>query len=176
MIRTWLFPILVGFAAAAAAWYGTLVAAPHFLMSTAIERIGERGTVNNFGFGELSTADNQPIVRPSPDLVYSSCVFDISKGPVLIDVPPVPEAYWSISVFDARTDVMAVRSDRDTGGKPARLALLQKGGIAPAGYEPVELGYDTGIALIRILLSDPKDYAKIDAIRRKATCRASNAK
>lgn len=176
MIRNWFLPILAGLAVAAVACYGTLVATPHVLMSAAMERIGARGTVNNFGFGEMSTADNQPIVRPSPDLVYSSCVFDISKGPVLIDVPPVPETYWSISIFDARTDVAAVRSDRDTGGKPARLALLQKGGKVPAGYEPVELGYDTGIALIRMLLSDPKDYAKIDAIRRKATCRASNAK
>jgi uncharacterized membrane protein len=176
MIRNWLLPILVGLAVAAAAWYGTLLATPHVLMSTAMERIGARGTVNSFGFGEMATADNQPIVRPSPDLVYSSCVFDISKGPVLINVRPVPEAYWSISIFDARTDVAAVRSDRDTGGKPARLALLRQGGKAPAGYEPVELGYDSGIALIRMLLSDPKDYSRIDAIRRTATCRASNAK
>jgi hypothetical protein len=87
----------------------------------------------------------------------------------------VPGRYWSVSIFDARTDVAAVRSDRDTGGKPARLALLREGQKAPAGYDAVQLSYDKGLALIRILLSSPSDFAEIDAIRRTATCRVAKA-
>jgi len=64
-----------------------------------------------------------------------------------------------------------VRSDRDTGGKAARLALLKAGQQAPQGYEPVMLQYDQGIALVRILLANPDEYPAIDAIRRKSTCR-----
>jgi hypothetical protein len=179
MIRNWLLPLLAGLAAAAIAWQGTLVATPYVLMSAAMKRIGNadgNGRANVFAFGPMATADRQPIVRPSPDLVYSSCVFDLSQGGVLVDVEPVPERYWSISIFDARTDVAAVRSDRDTGGKTARLALLRKGQKAPAGYEAVELGYDRGIALIRILLSDAAEFEQIDAIRRKSKCRTVSAK
>jgi hypothetical protein len=179
MIRKWLFPILAGLAVAAVAWHGTLLATPYVLMSAAMKKIGSangNGRANVFGFGEMATADRQPIVRPSPDLVYSSCVFDLSQGVVLVDVEPVPDRYWSISIFDARTDVAVVRSDRDTGGKTARLALLRKGQKAPQGYEAVELDHDRGIALIRILLSDPAEFAEIDAIRRKSTCQTASAK
>jgi hypothetical protein len=98
-------------------------------------------------------------------------VFDLSQGPVLLDIAPVPDHYWSISIFDARTDVAAVRSDRDTGGKPARLALLKAGQRAPEGYEPVLVRYDKGVALMRILLVNPSEYAVIDTIRRRSTCR-----
>jgi len=179
MIRNWLLPILAGLAAGAIAWHGTLVATPYVLMSAAMKKIGSadaNGRANVFAFGPLATADRQPIVRPSPDLVYSSCVFNLSQEPVLLDVAPVPGKYWSISIFDARTDVAAVRSDRDTGGKPARLALIREGQVAPKGYEVVQLDHDKGIALMRILLSDPAEYAEVDAIRRKSTCQAASAK
>jgi uncharacterized membrane protein len=172
MIRNWLLPLIVGLIVAAIAWQATLVATPYVLMSKAMERIGGRAPVNQFGFGELSTADNQPIVRPSPDLVYSSCVFDVSEGPVLIDVPSVPDSYWSVSIFDARTDVAKVVSVRDNGDKPARLVLHHEDmqlEMVP-GYEPVALKHDKGIALIRILLTDPSRYAAIDGIRRKSRC------
>ncbi|WP_397575472.1 DUF1254 domain-containing protein, partial [Sphingorhabdus sp.] len=106
-----------------------------------------------------------------PDLSYSTCVFDLANGPVLLDIEPVPDHYWSISIFDARTDVAAVRSDRDTGGKSARLALIRKGMAVPKGYEPVALRYDKGLALIRILMTDAADFPTIDAIRRKSTCK-----
>lgn len=173
MIRNWLLPIIVGVIVSAIAWHGTLVATPFVLMSTAMERIGGGAPANQFGFGNLATADNQPIVRPSPDLVYSSCVFDVSDGPVLIDVPAVPDSYWSISIFDARTDVAKVVSVRDNGDKPARLVLHHKDRnlkMVP-GYEMVALKYDKGIALIRILLTEPSKYEAIDAIRRKSRCR-----
>jgi uncharacterized membrane protein len=170
MKRNWLLPILVGLITAGAAWHGTLVATPYALMSAALDKIAT-GQVNTFVFTQLSTADNQPIVRPSPDLSYSTCVFDLANGPVLLDIEPVPDHYWSISIFDARTDVAAVRSDRDTGGKSARLALIRKGMAVPKGYEPVALRYDKGLALIRILMTDAADFPTIDAIRRKSTCK-----
>ena len=179
MIRSWLLPIFAGVMAAGIAWHGTLVATPYVLMSAAMKKIGSadaNGRANVFAFGPMATADRQPIVRPSPDLVYSSCVFDLSQGPVLVDVAPVPGKYWSLSIFDARTDVAAVRSDRETGGQPARLALARDGQVAPKGYDVVTLDYDRGIALIRILLSDPAEFAEVDAIRRKSTCQAASAK
>ncbi len=173
MIRSWLLPITAGLMASAIVWHGTLVAAPFALMAAAKKKIGSDLEPNRFLFGKMATADNQPIVRPSPDLAYSTCVFDVSNGPVLIDIVPVPNHYWSVSIFDARTDVAAVRSDRDTGTKPARLALLKDGQKAPADYDAIKLDYDRGIALIRILLASPDDYPAIDAIRRQSTCKVA---
>lgn len=171
MMRKWLFPALVAIIMAIAAYQATLLATPYALMYAALQKIGDRTQPNRFAFSPMPTADNQPIVRPSPDLSYSTCVFDLSNGPVLVDVPPVPGRYWSVSIFDARTDVAAVRSDRDTQGKPARLALVKKGQMVPKGYEPVVVKYDRGLALIRILLASADEFPVIDAIRRKSTCR-----
>jgi uncharacterized membrane protein len=171
MMRRWIFPILAGGLVALGAYQATLLATPYALMYAALQKIGGAGEVNRFAFSQMATADNQPIVRPSPDLSYSTCVFDLSKGPVLVDVMPVPGRYWSVSIFDARTDVAVVRSDRDTQGGPARLALMKMGQKAPAGYEPVLLGYDQGLALIRILLANPSEFPVVDAIRRKSTCK-----
>lgn len=176
MSRSWFLPVLCGAVAAALAWHGALVATPFALMSAAMKRIGQSGSngrANVFGFGPMATADRQPIVRPSPDLLYSTCVFDLSQGPVLVRVEPVPGHYWSLSIFDARTDVAAVRSDRDTGGKPAMLALHRPGQAVPAGWEPVALSYNKGVALIRILMADKSEFASIDAIRRKSRCSAA---
>ena len=52
-----------------------------------------------------------------------------------------------------------MRGDRDTGGKPARLAVLKAGQHVPQGYEPVVLQYNKGIALMRILLVDRAQFA-----------------
>jgi hypothetical protein len=172
-MRRWLLPIAVGGLMAAAAWQGALVAAPYALMRVAMNRVGAQGRVNAFAHAPPTRAERQPVVRPSPDLLYSSCVFDLSNGPVLIDVPPIPDHYWSVSVFDARTDVAAVRSDRDTGGAAARLALIADAQPAPAGYEPVRLAHTRGIALIRVLVSGDADYRAVDPVRQQATCRGS---
>ncbi len=168
MMRRWLLPLVLAAITAVGVYHATLLATPFALMQLAMRGIGGRMGVNQMGFPEMATPDNQAIVRPSPDLSYSSCAFDVSQGPVLLDIAPVPEHYWSVSVFDARTDVAAVRSD--TGGRPARLALLKAGQQAPPGYEPVMLQHDRGIALIRILLGNPDEYPAIDAIRRQSTC------
>jgi hypothetical protein len=171
MMRSWLIPLVVVVLMALSAYQATLLATPYVLMHVAMNKLGSRGPDNQFAFGEMATADRQPIVRPSPDLAYTSCVFDLSKGPVLVDVAAVPDHYWSVSIFDARTDVAAVRSDRDTGGNAARLALLKPDQKAPSGYEPVRLKHDRGIALIRILLANPDEFSAIDVMRRKSTCK-----
>jgi len=172
-MRRWLGPIAAGLLAAAAAWHATLVATPYALMRVAIKRIGEQGRVNAFLHSPPTRAERQLIVRPSPDLLYSSCVFDISERPVLLDVPPIPNHYWSVSVFNARTDVAVVRSDRDTGGGPARLALTARRQSAPSGYEAVPLDHSRGIAVIRVLVSGEDDYRAVDPVRQRASCRPS---
>lgn len=171
-MRRWLAPLAVGGLVAVAAWYAALVATPFALMRVAMNRLGARGSVNAFLHGPPTSAERQFVVRPSPDLLYSNCIFDRSSGPVLIDVPPIPGHYWSVSVFDARTDVAAVRSNRDTGGAPARLALVAPGTPAPAGYEAIPLEHARGIALIRILVSGEDDYRAVDPLRQHASCRS----
>jgi uncharacterized membrane protein len=170
MIRRWLLPVLTGLLLAWGAWIFVLHATPGFLMGAAMARLDKAGP-NRFAHGPLATDKSRLIVRPSPDLAYSSCPFDLSKGPVLIDVVPVPAPYWSLSVFDQRTDVAFVRNNRDSKGASMRIALARQGQEVPAGLETVRLDDDRGIALIRILVESRDRFAAIDQARRASVCR-----
>ena len=171
MNRPWLGPLAAGVLAALLAYQAALTAAPRLLMAAAYQRISQGG-VNRFTFGPLATDKSRAIVRPSPDLAYSSCPFDISEQPRLIDVPNVPAAYWSLSVYDAETDVAFVRNNVDSGGGPIRAAVALAGQPVPAGYARVTVGRPRGIALVRILVEDRAAFPAIDRARRQASCRA----
>jgi uncharacterized membrane protein len=169
-MRRWLFPLLFGLVAAAFAWQATLVAAPRVVMSIAVKRLAEAGGLNHMLHAPLRGPGRATVVRPSPDLAYSSCPFDLSKGPLLIEVAPVPAPYWSLSVFDHRTDVAFVRNNRDTGGGPIRIVIAREGQPVPAGVEAVRLSGDRGVALVRILVEDRARFAPLDRARRASSC------
>lgn len=168
MLR-WLGPILFGLIVAVATAWAAIIYLPYGLMSIAMDRLGQGG-VNTMSYGNLATPERQPVVRPSPDLAYSSCPYDLSKGPVAIDVAPVPGRYSSLSLFDAATDVIFVRNDVEAKGQPYRIVVARAGQAAPAGTEIVRTSHDRGIALVRLLLKDPAELGGLDAARRQSSC------
>lgn len=168
-MRSWLGPLAFGLVLAAATAWAAIGAIPYGLMNVAMERLGQGG-VNTMSYGNLANPARQPVVRPSPDLAYSSCPYDLSVGPLAIDVVPVPGRYSSLSVFDAATDVIFVRNDVEAGGKPFRIILARDGQAVPAGAEVVRTNHDRGIALIRLLLKDPKEIGGLNAVRRQSSC------
>lgn len=170
MIWRRLAPFAVAIVVAVIAYDLALSATPRLLMAAAFERISAGG-VNRFAFTPLATDTSRAIVRPSPDLAYSSCPFDLSDGPLLIEVPPVPASYWSLSVFDAETDVAYVRNNIDSAGGPIRAAVALAGQSLPIGYDRVIVERPRGIALVRILVEDRGAFPLIDTARRQARCR-----
>jgi uncharacterized membrane protein len=171
MIRGWVIPLLIGLVAAIAAYQATLTAMPRVLMGLALGRVEKVGGPNHFTHSPLADDRSRAIVRPSPDLAYSSCPFDLSKGPLKIDAVPVTAApYWSLSVFDSQTDAVFVRNTVEAGTTPFRVAILGPGQKAPSGYAPVHVSGTHGIALVRILIDDKARFAEIDATRRTTRC------
>ena len=168
-MRLWFGPLLFGLLAAAAAAWAAISYLPYGLMGIALDRLGQGG-VNRMSYANLATPERQPVVRPSPDLAYSSCPYDLSGGPVANDVAPVPGRYSSLSLFDAATDVIFVRNDVEADGKPYRIVVARDDQAVPDDAEVVRTGHDRGIALIRILLKDPAELAGLDAARRASSC------
>ena len=168
-MRGWLFPAVFGLALAALFHHLALVATPSVLMGAAMAKLDKAGA-NRFAHGPLATDRSRIIVRPSPDLAYSSCPFDLSDGPVLVEAAPAPAPYWSLSVFDQRTDAAFVRNNRDSAGRPIRIVLARDGQAVPAGLETIRLGYDRGVALIRILVERSDRFPAIDRARRGSRC------
>lgn len=172
-MRRWLLPILFGAVIAAIAWQATLVAMPDMLMRLAIGRIERMsGGINVMRHPGLSDDKARTIVRPSPDLAYSSCAYDLSKGPLAIHVAPTPAPYWSLSIFDVNTDVAFVRNSRETRGAPLDIVVALAGQPVPDGREAVRVNGAKGVALIRALVPDRAAYPAIDRARRASWCRA----
>jgi hypothetical protein len=109
---------------------------------------------------------------PSPDLLYSSCVLDVSAGPVLVSVTP-GAAYLSLAVFDARSDNVFVTDDGDSGGKPITVLVTGPGQAvaAPAGAVLARLGSARGLLLLRGLAATPALAAVSDQARHSLSCR-----
>lgn len=166
----WLVPLLVFIASIIGAWHATLAITTFGLMEGAVRKISARAGLNTMFYGPLVTPANQTIVRPSPDLAYSSCPFDLSVGPLLITYVPVAGRYSSLSVFDARTDVAFVRNDAQAGGRPVKVVVARAGQKVPAGFETVRVNYNRGVALVRLLLITPGEIAQLDAVRRQSSC------
>lgn len=173
-MRRWLGPVIVGTILALITYQVTIMATPRLLMAAAHRRVAGGGE-NRLTFGPLATAASRAIVRPSPDLAYSVCPYNLKKAPLLIDVPAVPSVYWSLSVFDANTDVAFVRNNADTAGKALHVAVMRSAQPVPAGYSRVIVHGATGIALVRILVEDRSKFPTIDAARRAASCHLKDA-
>ena len=169
-MNRWIAPLIGTALIATGAYAMTLALTPYVLMKVAENRIAARSPVNRFTHSPPVRADAQFVVRPSPDLLYSTCPFDLTDGPLEIRAEPIPGRYSSISVFDARTDVAFVRNDEQMAGQPMRVVLALRGQAVPKGVETVRLIYPTGIVLQRVLLADPSEAGAVDPIRSRATC------
>lgn len=167
----WTGPAVLGLIVAGATCYAGLIFTPDVLMRAAIGRVSEGG-FGRFSHAPLADATSRRIVRPSPDLAYSSCPYDVSQGPLLIDAVPVAAPYWSLSIFDSRTDTVFVRNGGQAQGKPFRVVIARDGQPVPAGYEAVRVKGARGIALVRILVADRASFPTLDRARRATVCRA----
>jgi uncharacterized membrane protein len=160
------------FAAAVAIGHvGLVLIVPHFLMRVAIGRVSQNGTeINRFVFGPRTAQNSRGVVRPSPDLAYSTCAFDLSGGPLLIEAAPSPnQGYVSISVFAANTDNIAV-FDTAQFSKGIRFVLAREGQPTSAGERVVISPSDKGIVLDRRLAPNAELFAAADQARRADKC------
>lgn len=155
---------------------GTILAAPYAIMAVAMNKLSQGGKVTNaFYFARRTTAQSRQIVRPSPDLAYASCVYDLADGPLLVSAAPAGDGgYASLSVFAANTDNIGVY---DTVAHPAgmRFILARDGQVlAPRVRQmglPVLLSPSRkGIVLDRRLAPTPDAFVLADKARRADTC------
>lgn len=169
----WVIWIAVVAMVAAAVHVAAVLAAPRVIMRVAEHRIADQaGGQNSWLHSPRTTPRTQQVVRSSPDLAYSACAWDVSEGPVLITAPGWAD-YWSLTIYDGRTDNVLVENDRNAPGG-ARILLVPDGGwsgYVPQDAEVVEAG-PRGVALLRYLAPTEEAFTRADAVRREATCAA----
>ncbi|MEZ5958592.1 MAG: DUF1254 domain-containing protein [Hyphomonadaceae bacterium] len=153
---------------------------PQLLMTAAMNRLSDNGQRENaWTHAPRMTETARLIVRPSPDLAYSSCVYDLTDGPVRISVQPWGD-YMSLSLFAANTDNYYTLNDRRMPPSGA-VVILRKAGQAltdeqtAAAFEVVDSPSTRGIALIRRLAPSLEQFAQADATRGREVCEALSA-
>ncbi len=142
---------------------GIVLAIP-YVVGIRLRSMAERNTLVH---GAKPTADLNPIRRSSPDLIYSVCAYDLSKGPLHITAP-VPGTYMSVSCFALNTDNFYVKNDRQVAGS---FDIVLVGPGAPAPEAPrsdiVRSPTTTGGILFRYFIGDGTHDEQIEANRRE---------
>ncbi|MBS0275527.1 MAG: DUF1254 domain-containing protein, partial [Proteobacteria bacterium] len=130
--REWTGWIAAALAVAFAVHIASVWYLPRAIMHIALNRGGAPNIIHH---------QNQPdehsrgVVRPSPDLLYSGCKFDLSKGALEVKAEVPPDTYWSVSAFDDDTNNFFALNDRQIGGQPLELIILPPHG----GTEPMHI-------------------------------------
>jgi uncharacterized membrane protein len=165
---SWRARIALVLGAALLAHLAALFFVPRAVFISVVGRPFEGQGTNRLGHRELP----KPGMRawgPSPDLLYSKCVYDVSAGPVRVTTP-VPETYWSMSVYAANTDLVAVVSDRELPERRLDAVLARAGQPTPEGVRVIRVPMARGAAFFRTLVPEPSAEPTLDALRREGRC------
>lgn len=163
---------------AAAANVATVAALPWLINAYVMHRI-ERlaGGPNRALAAPLADASTRTIVRPSPDLLYTACVFDLAHGPLRITAP-VQGSYVSVSGFAADTSNFFAISDADVVAGPDGVKrfdiVITRPGMKdlPAGARIVEAPSERGLILFRSLVTSAAERVRLQEFQARQECRA----
>ncbi len=148
--------------------YAFVLAYPYLVMSVAIRRGTKMLGKNSITHKPKPTAEFRDVVRPSPDLIYSGCVFDVSEAPLRIQAT-LPGTYMSLSLYGNNTDNFFGINDLEIDGTRLELLLIgPKSLVVGDGSIPiVRAPSNRGIMLFRYFVSDGAEAEKVEAARRQ---------
>jgi uncharacterized membrane protein len=179
--RLWFYRVLTLTTTAILVHLAAVWAAPRLIMQVLMHgpMAKAMNMQNQAAFPPPVTALSRTVVMPSPDLLYSVCVFDVAAGPVRISANPNLKSYWSIALYAANSDNFFVINDRKSGDRPVDIWLVSGGGTAnagpiPVGAQVVVAPSKTGFLLMRVLTGDYEaEKHIIEPARHTLTCAPS---
>ena len=145
---------------------------PYGLMSVVLSGAARVGGVNQIYHAPQVTEQSRTVVRPAPDLAYSICVFDLSKGALRVTMPQ-SRSYSSVSFFAHDTVNFFALNDRDVAGPAQQIILTQEGdqsAVVPPDAITVRAPSKRGLVLFRRVIPSESAWPDIDAQRREAGC------
>jgi uncharacterized membrane protein len=145
---------------------------PRLIMGRAMSVLSTAVGPNGMAAGKRPDETARMIVMPSPDLLYASCAYDLRKGPWRLS-SPVPDTYWSLSLFASNTDNFFVVNNRTVKEKvDVILAGMNEAPLLPDGAILAHSPSHHGIALFRFLVRDEADNERVRAFQLQAECQA----
>ena len=113
LLRNWPW-LVVTLAVAVSVHVVAVRVLPYAVMHVVLEKVGPMDTIRH---GKRPDETSRAVVRPSPDLLYSTCPYDLALGPLRVTAPVPQSTYWSVSGFDAETNNFFVKNDSQAGAK-----------------------------------------------------------
>ena len=173
--RGWLTHLALAVALVCAVHAVALWLVPRAIMQRVLSSVPEAGDrARGAYFPPMTDASQRRIVMPSPDLLYATCVFDLSSRPLRVRADPKTRGYWSIALYAANSDNFFVINDRQAQGRPVDLLLVgsDRGAVtAPDGALVVRAPGARGMLLMRVLTGDyATEKAEVEAARRTLSC------
>jgi uncharacterized membrane protein len=147
---------------------------PHLAMLVAFHQMKHTygADKNMFIHTGTPSPEFRNVPKPDPNLLYSLCVYDISKHPVRITAPIPDCSSWSVACYAANsTNFYATNDlkekDRDfsltIAGKKHRDRINGRPGVVLAPS-------DTGMVIIRISIMGHKHPDDLVGIQKQAAC------
>ena len=131
---------------------------------------------NQAVFAPPASAKNRTVVMPSPALLYSVCVCNLSTRAVRISANPRLPTYWTIALYGANDDNFFVINDRKAAGKSVNFPLVSNRNgtmhdTATNDNQIVVSPSVKGSLLMRVLTSDfSTETTMVEPARRTLVC------
>ncbi|WP_408097808.1 DUF1254 domain-containing protein [Peredibacter sp. HCB2-198] len=96
-----------------------------------------RAPINQFAHANrYPDHDFKDVVRVSVDAMYSMAWLDLSKGPMILEVPDTGNRYYTLPILDAWTNIFSSPGKRTTGTRKTKFAIV---GPNWSGDLPIEV-------------------------------------
>lgn len=124
-----------------------------------------RAPMNQFGH---RTAYPDPrandVAWPSTDALYSSLWYDVSREPLIVQVPAAGQRYYMLSLYDMWADMYAARGTRTTGNVAQTFAIVGPSwvGTLPPGVDTVRSPTSQGWMIGRVHTPTAGDYQAVN--------------
>src|SRR5262245_42270603 len=122
-----------------------------------------RGSPNQFLHGRrLADHTSRRVTTPNADTLYSSAFLDLSRGPLVLDVPEITDRYYSFAFMDFYTNNFAYVGTRATGTRAGAYVIVGPGwrGPAPQGVPVIASPTNAVWLLGRFLVTDASDLPR----------------
>jgi len=152
-----------------------ILGSPLIAVDGAMERLSVNGTINAALHHPRPSAHLHGPALPDPDVLISSCVFDLSDGPLRVTTP-VAGLTWSLAFHGDNADPFFFLNDLQADDDYVELVLaLEDQKVAPNARPrkvPVIISpVPRGLILFRTLLKSEGDLQQTEQERRQARCK-----
>lgn len=134
------------------------------VMTNVPEAADGRAPMNQFAnmktFPDASFTD---VVRPNADTLYSSLWFDVSKEPLVINIPATAGRYYLMPMLDMWTDIFTSPGSRTSGDGKQTFVLANNtwAGKTPKNATLIRTPTNSGWILGRINTDGTDDYPNV---------------